>query len=247
MFHLATNFGSLDNTANVQVNALQDDVITIANNLHTPAEEYEMFARVALGALLIRARDVTPSIQQVLNSYMAPIIPAAIAPQDALIETFGDFPIRRKVYEPITYQITNSGAGPTATYVFSWLRKSFTPAPRGQIFTMRGASTTAAVANTWTTVATTWEPQLQSGLYAVIGGSYAGVAGIAFSCIFQNQFLRPGGLGATLEGTMPLPMQRRGGMGLWGTFPISSYPIMRVLNGTTTAAHTFYLDLVRLA
>lgn len=246
MFHLLTNYGSLANTANTQVNALADDVVTIANSLHTPAEEYDQFARLALGAQLSRARDVTPSVAMLLNSYMAPIRAGAAPQENQLVEEFDAFPIKRKVSEPITYQITNAVAGPTDTYVFSWLRKTRVEAPKAQPFRMRGTSTTASVASTWTTVVTSWEPQLQSGVYAVVGGLYYATTAIAFSVIFQNQFLRPGALGHATEGIIPWKRQVGGGLGLWGYFPINAMPIMRVLNGGAIAAHTFYLDLVRV-
>lgn len=246
MFHLAANFGSLADTANTQVNALSDDVLGMRSSLHVPFESLENFATLASGALLLRARDATPSVAQLMNSYLNPLNPNAAIQLDQLVQEAFDVPIIRRPNEGIVYQITNSGAGPTATYVFQWLRKNFVPAPTGQCFTMRGTSTTASVANAWTTIDMTWEPSLVEGLYAVIGGVYHAATALAFSCIFDNQFYRPGGLGIVTEGTTPWRRQRRGGLGLWGTFGVQSYPRIRVLNGAAVSAHTIYLDVVRL-
>ena len=246
MFHLATNFGSLANTANTAINALNDDVLNINNNNHVPDTPLQCYAEFGLGDELLRARDVTPSIAQLMNSY----IPVHNEAQAAALDWpswIADNPKRRKPSEGIAYQVSNSGAGPTDTYVFQWLYESFTPAPSGQIYTMRGTSAVAAVANTWTTLSTvTWEPSLPEGLYAVVGGAVTGTQDIAFSLIFPGQRWRPGGLAGATEGNPTWQRQRYGGLGLWGTFSLLAFPIPRILCGTTTNAHTIYLDVVRL-
>lgn len=245
MFHLAVNYGSLDNTPLTAVNALNDDVLSIRDSKHTPGENLEMFACLPSGALLLRARDVTPNVAKMLNSYLSPINPNAAIQIDQLVREQFERPTPRLANEGISYQITNSGAGPTDTYVFSWLRRGHVPAPVGEILTMRGTSTTASVANTWTTISMTWEPNLPSGSYTVIGGGYYAATGLAFSCIFDGQFWRPGALGHATEGVIPWRRQRFGGLGQWGVFGVQAYPRIRVLNGGAVSAHTVYLDVVR--
>lgn len=246
MFHFAVNFGNLANVANTAVNALNDDVLNIQNSRHVPNEPLDLIAQYAFGDELLRARDTTPSIAQLMNSYVSGLINSATIPDWAVVQDLRDNPTRRRQGEGISYTVTNSGAGPTDTYVYQWLQQQRQPAPAGQIYTMRGTSTTAAVANTWTTIVVTWEPSLVEGLYAVVGGIVYGATELAFSCIFPNQFYRPGGLAHVTEGMNPWPIQRRGGLGQWGLFTVQSMPLIRVLNTTTVNAHTVYLDVVRI-
>lgn len=247
MFHLAVNYGSLDNTANQAIDALGDDVLSIRSSQHTPYQDMEQFATLASGAQLSRARDVTPNVAKLLNSYLSPINVNAAIQLDQLVQEQFDNPIIRRANEGIAYQVTNAVAGPTDTYVFNWLRTSHVPAPRaGQVLTMRGTSTTAAVASAWTSIDMTWEPNLQAGTYAVIGGVYYAATALAFSVIFDGQFFRPGALGHVTEGVTPWRKQRNGGLGMWGTFGVQSYPRIRVLNGAAVAVHTVYLDIVRI-
>lgn len=246
MFHLATNFGNLGNTANTAINALNDDVLLINNNQHVPAVPLNCLAEFGMGDELLRARDVTPSVAQLMNSY----IPIHNEAQPAALEWpswMQSFPKRRKRTEGIAYQVSNSAAGPTDTYIFQWLYESFTPAPIGQVYTMRGTSTVASVANVWTTLSSvTWEPSLPEGRYSVIGAAVVGTTEIAFSLIFPGQFYRPGGLAGLTEGNPTWERQRYGGLGEWGQFDLQTFPIPRVLNGGAVASHTIYLDVVRL-
>lgn len=246
MFHLATNFGNLGNTANTAINALNDDVLSINNNNHVPDSPLQCYAEFGMGDELLRARDTTPSIAQLMNSY----VPIHNEAQPTTLEWPSWNPSNPKLRKPgegISYTVSNSGAGPTDTYIFQWLYESFAPAPSGQVYTMRGTSTIASVANTWTTLTTvTWEPSLPAGTYSVIGAHVTGVTEIAFSFIFPGQRWRPGGLAGATEGNPTWERQRRGGLGEWGRFSLQTFPIPRVLNGGAVAAHTIYLDVVRV-
>lgn len=246
MFHFAANYESADNTANLDLNALDDGILSIRNNHHVPSEPLELRAALGLGDELLRARLNSPRVRAMSPIYLLPILNAAVPNTDVQIADFRNNPIRMSAAEEIIWEVTNSGAGPTATFVLSWLFSSFRPAPTGEVFIVRGTSTTAAVAATWTNVTVTWDFQLPAGVYSVIGAAYYATNAIGFQVQFDGQYYRPGALGFATEGHSVWRGQLNGGLGEWGQFDTVSLPRVRVLNGSTDNAHTFYLQIVRI-
>ena len=246
MFHLAANFGSLANVANTDVPALNDGILSIRNGHHVPAEDLQLVASLPLGALLVRARINNPYLQAIAQPYLLPVQRTALPNTIRSLADYRKHPIPYRNSEEIQYQITNSGAGPTNTYIISALKRSDNPAPTGQPYMLQGTSTTAAVASTWTPVSMTWNFNLPAGLYSVIGGVYYANNAVAFQVTFDGMYYRPGGIGYATEGIEPWMPQLTGGFGEWGQFNTISLPRITVLNDSTDASHTIYLNCVRL-
>lgn len=246
MHHLACNYGSIAGSANTDLPAITDGILSIRNSHYTPSNNMNLYAAVALGDLLLRARNYSAHVRRYAPNYLQYVINGAAFGEDTPVVDMMSFPFVLPGAEEIIWQVSNSGAGPTATYLFSWIAPSFTPAPSGEIYGMYGTSTTASVANTWTTISMNWDFQLPQGTYAIVGGAYYGTTALAFRTIVDGQFWRPGGLGNAVEGQRLWRKQRMGGMGLWGTFNTVTLPRIEVLNGGAVSVHTVYLDVIRI-
>lgn len=246
MFHLAANYGSLDNTANQQISALNDGILSIRNNVHVPPYDLQAVGVLGLGAQLTNVRIANPYLQAITQPYVLPLQKAALPVVNNPIADYRKRPIIYRGSEGIVYQVTNGVAGPTKTTVLTWLKATEQPAPTGQPYAIQGTSTTAAVANTWTPISVTWNFNLPAGIYSVIGGVYYATNAIAFQVTFPNMYYRPGGLGYAADGNVMWEPQWNGGLGEWGQFDTISLPMLSVLNNSTDAAHTFYLNCIRL-
>lgn len=246
MFHLAANFVALANTANTEVPALQDDVLQIRSNRHTPYENMYLVAAYTGAVTLLRTRINSPNTRKVAPSMIVPVNAALLPPTNPNVADYRNNPFLFKRDEGIVYESTDSAAGPNNHYIVSWLSTGLEQAPAGDVYTVRGTSTTAAVASTWTTVTVTWDQDLTEGLYAVIGGMYIATNAVAFQLIFEQQTYRPGGLGGASAGIRPPAWQLYGGLGKWGQFRSLNPPGVRVLNDGTDNSHTFFLNVVRI-
>ena len=246
MFHLAANFVAIANVANTEVPALQDDVLPIKSGRHTPSQNLNLVMAYSSAVTLLRTRLNTPYARRITPSFIVPIGITLLPPTDPNFADYRDGPFLCRRDEGILYESTDSAAGPNNHYIISWLTPGLEQIPAGPIWTLRGSSTTAAVASTWTSVTVTWDADISEGIYAVVGGAYFATNAVAFQCIFENQYFRPGGLGGASAGIRPPWPQLKGGLGVWGRFRSLNPPLMRVLNDGADNAHVFHLDVVRM-
>jgi hypothetical protein len=247
MFNLCAYYGNLANVANTDTPSVVDDILAISNNHFLPQQDLDIIFAAAIGGLLDRQRIVSPTNRQITLPFIRPVHAAATFPTNPQVADYRDNPFRIRGLEELAVESTNTGAGPTDTWSLLALQTTFEPVPRGNIFTLRGTSTTATVADVWTTAAFAWADILPDGTYALVGGYLTGATEIAFRCILENQTWRPGGLAGTAAGNAAWPGQMKGGCGVWGRFKPTRMPIIQILNTAAVAAHTCYLDLVRVA
>lgn len=245
MFHLLAHFGNLA-AGPVDVPAITDQIFSTRNNHYTPGEDLQLIAAAGLGDELIRVINNSARVRAINPPILMPITNAALWTSNPQINDFRNFPFLIKNSEELIWQAVNAVAGPTDTWVLNWVRRAFTPAPRGEIYTLRGTSTTAAVDSAWTLINPTWDFQLPQGVYAVIGGAYYAAGSIAFRVVFDGQLYRPGGIGEAVEGDMPWYGQLNGELGLWGTFDTVTLPQVEVLCNAATAVHTFQIQVIRI-
>lgn len=246
MLTFQMHYGSLGNTANTQIPAINDGQMALRDGKITPNERYEIVAAYPLGDEILRARFSSPNVKAVAPSYILPVNNAATPGYNPQVADYRDNPVIAPKGEGILIEASNSAAGPTATYCGIWMQTQKRPVPQGMPFYLRGTSTTASVAFTWTDIEMTWDFDLPAGEYAVIGGVYYGATALAFQTVFQGQALRPGGLGAATIGIAPWKPQLEGGLGLWGMFDTITLPQIRVFNGAVVAVHEIVLKVIRL-
>lgn len=246
-FHMAAYTELLGTTANTDIDALTDDIITITNAHFQPQRDYDLVFAHVQSATLNRVRLVSPSMRQITVPFIRPITLATLPATDPNVADYRSNPFRIRALEEFAMEATSDIAMGTERFTgLVGLSSGLTPMPRGDVYTFRGTSTTAAVANTWTTLTTTFADILPAGSYVVVGGDYVATNAIAFRLNFENQIERPGGLGFATLGLRSHWMFYKGGLGIWGMFTSTRNPIVQVLNNAADAVHTIHLDIVRV-
>lgn len=227
---------------------VQDDILAISNNRFLPQEDYQIVAAYAQSTTLNRARITSPTNRQITLPFIRPSSAATSPPTDPNVADYRVQPFQIQGLEELGIEASTDLGAATEVFVAGlWLQKQFTPPPRGNIFTLRGTSTTAAGILLWTNLAVTWADSLPEGLYAVVGLEVVGVTELMARVILENQIFRPGSLASGLVGSRTHEMFRMGRLGNWGQFRSTRMPIVQVLNLAATAVHTVYLDLIRIS
>lgn len=248
MFHLSVFSGSLDATADVDCPAVTDEIMAILNSHVQPQEDMMILAAAAHGALLDRARIVTPSIRQFSPVYIRPVEVAALFSDVPAIMDLRNNPLTVRRLEEIEVEVTNTGAGPTLTSAGLWLsRGPIQPAPAGDVYTIRGTGTTTLTAGAWSNVAVTWQDTLPTGRYACVGLGALGTTVRFARLVFDDQTFRPGCIGQATVGLINHPMFQRGGLGVWGTFSGNRMPNLQYFATAADTAQTVFMDFVRTA
>lgn len=246
-FHIAAyRNANASATANTQIAAVADQIISRRNSNFFPTERFNMpFAYVG-GDEVLRARLVTPEFRQFSSPYIRPVEPSDTPGDDPNVEDLRMNPIEIPVNEELELQHTASAALQAVVGLVG-LQPRVEPLPPGRIYTMRGTATTTLVAGAWTTLTVTWEDSLPRGTYAIVGGVAFGVSPIAFRFILDNQVLRPGGLGITTETNRTHKMFLNGGLGVWGRFDNEAFPDIEVFAAAADTAQTIYMQYMKVA
>lgn len=226
---------------------VQDDVLAISNNRFLPQEDYRIIAAYAQSTTLNRARITSPSNRQITLPFIRPSSAATVPPSDPNVADYRATPFQIQGLEELGVEASTDLGAATEVFVAALcLDKQFTPAPKGNIFTLRGTSVTAAGILLWTNLNVTWADALPEGLYAVCGLEVVGVTELFARVILENQVWRPGSVASVLVGSRTHDMFRMGRMGNWGQFRSTRMPIVQVMNLAAVAVHTVYLDIVRI-
>lgn len=247
MFHLAAFEEAIDNTADVDLDAVLDNILRIENSHFKFGRPINLGWAWAGSATLARGRIDCPSFRQITNPHLLPIEGAVLPADDPNVCDFMESPLELPAGEEIGVRLTSAVAcGTEQSSALLGLYPSFRAAPRGNIHGLRFTSSTAAVARTWTQIAVAFEENVRSGIYAVVGGKIVSTNAIAFRLIFEDQQERPGALGYAAESTSPWPRQLKGGLGEWGRFHSDRMPNIEVYNNGTDNSHVGYLEIVRV-
>lgn len=247
MHHLCAMEELVDTTVNSDLDAVPDQILNRANDHFVSAKRLQLVAAWVGSATLIRSRLVTPSLRQVTPPMLYPFNVGVLPTDLPNVADFRDDPFELVPTEELAVEVTANPGTTEQCSALLWLRESFRAAPKGQIYTIRGTSVTAAAARTWTELTVTWDDTPAAGQYAVIGGVIVSTNAIAFRTIFENQTFRPGGLGMASDGLSPWFGQVRGGLGEWGRFTAERMPNIEVYNNSTDSSHVIYLDIVRVS
>lgn len=246
MFHTIANFVAIANVADTNIPPVADGIMAISNNHFLPQKDYDLIYSAPMAVTLDRVRLNSPTNRQITIPFIRPFTAALSPPTDPNVADYRANPFRLRALEEFAFEGTDTAAGPNNCYVVSGLQTGFEPMPAGNVFTLRGASTTAAVAATWTQIAVTWADALPAGTYACVGLDVVSVTPVAARLTFENQVERPGALGVALVGSRNHAMFNKGGLGVWGRFKSTRMPTVEVLNDGVIAVHTVYLDLIRI-
>jgi len=246
MFHTVAYSASIAQLTDSDIPALADQIIPIVNGHFQPQEPLDLVFAVQLGLLVDRARLSTPKMRQVVLPQIRPFNALLLPPTDPNVADYRANPFKLVKGEEVASLVTTNAAGPGVVTTILGLQVNREPMPAGDVYTMRGTSTTAAVANTWTDITMTYADSLPAGTYAVVGMEHFSATGKAARIICDNQYWRPGCLSINALGARAHDMFRKGGLGQWGRFENTSMPRVQVLDNAVAAVHEVYLDLIRL-
>jgi len=247
MFHLAAYVdAALDNVANSDIPALNDDVLSINNTHFVLSSPMDLVAAAAMSATITRAKVASPSMRQVASPYIRPVIAAVVPGNNPNIMLSYNTPYRIPANEEIQVQATSGVAMTEVFTALIWLSTGVVPWPVGNITPLRFTSTTAAVANVWTSVTITFEDTIPSGMYAMLFSEVHSTNAQAHRWIISNQMERPGFLSHT-AGTQRTPYAMSlGQLGLLGRFRSNDLPRLQVLCNGADNSHTGYLHVVKV-
>lgn len=249
MFHMSAYFTAvLSTVADFDVPALTDDVITISNGHFLPQRDLQIPFAYAAAPTINRARIVSPSNRSITLPFIRPTNLGLnpITQQDIADYRANPFVARR--LEELAVEATSDIAmGNEDCTVLLGLMPSFTPAPRGDVYTMRVTSVTPSVIDAWTTIVPVFPDTLPQGVYSVVGLEYVAVTGTAARIIFDDQNERPGCVASVLINNQAPLMFRKGRLGEWGRFTSTAMPTFQVLNSAAAVIiHTLFMDIVRV-
>lgn len=246
-YHLLAWSASLADATETDLTPVNDIIQTIQNGHYLPQVNWQMHAFIGMAATLPRARLSTATIRQITTPFMSPLETSLTPLTRPGVADFRMNPLQFTALEEVIVlaQQTSGGAARfNALAAISF--GGMTPVPGGPIYTLRGTSITAAVANVWTQIVMTWNDTLPAGLYAVVGVTGFGTADYAIRVVFEDSKWRPGGLCLATENLIPSTIFTKGGLGEYGRFNANRMPNIEILCNGATAAHTVYLDIVRV-
>ena len=247
-FHMAAFTVNIGTTVNTDAPAVQDDVLTISNNHFLPQQDLGLVFACAMSATNLRGRIVSPTNRLVTLPFIRPVIVGAVPGDSRNVADYRSNPFRIRAQEELAIEGTSGLAmGNERWNAVVGLQDIFEPVPRGDVFTIRGTSTTTSTANAWTSLVTTWADTLPAGRYAIVGMSGFAATAVAFRLIIPGYTWRPGAIVGDSAGDQFHEMFTKGGLGLWGTFQSTAMPTVQTLNNAAVATHEYYMDIIRLS
>lgn len=238
---------SIADVTATDVTPVPDTLMTISNGHFLPQIDYFVQYAYFGAAGAQRARLITPSFRQTTTPWIRPVQLSIVPLDEPNMADYRGAPLRLRALEEVQLEATQSTGGAAVVAAIAGISKlPMTPAPSGDIFTMRGTGTTTLVAGAWTLATITWQDTLPAGKYACVGFEYIGVTAISARLVFEEQWERPGTLGAGLVSSSGLPIFRKGGLGIWGYFNANRMPNVECLANAADTAEEVYLDLVRV-
>ena len=247
MFHLGAYFVSVGQTADTDMTAVTDDILTIQNGHFILSRPMGLLAAIAMSATLTRCKLASPSMRQIASPYIRPLNVALLPANNPNMWLLDHNEFMLQPFEEIQAQITSGLAmGNENARVGIWLRWANVPIPQGNIIPLRFTSTTAAVANAWTTLSLTFTDTIPAGVYAAVLSEHFSTTGTFHRWIFSNQEPRPGYV-SFAAGSSRLPYAiTKGQFGQMGRFRSNDLPRLQVLCNSTDSTHEGYLHVVRV-
>lgn len=249
--HLVAYTGSLGNTADTQVNALTDSVLTITNNNFLMQRDSRVLMGWAGATTLTDARLNAPSFANYGDYYIHPVHRSPTAASNPPIFWADYQPIKVRANEELKARINDgiSGTGVERVTVLALLAgegETPDPMPEGPVYTFRYTSSTSVTANAWTQLALTFTTTPPPGVYAVVDNHLMSANGIAYRLIFPPRIWRPGSLMNVNQYDNRWNPERPWLFGPIGYFKVPVYPLIEVLCNSTDSSFTGFLTVKRM-
>lgn len=249
MYHSAAYSSSIALTStNQPLLAIQDSVFKIGSqNGFVLQEDMMLISAFGGGVGMANPRLFSPKLAQFSPLFITPhaLTLSAAIPSLAAIFPYRPFTFRNQ--EEVTSLVDNTNAGAQQMVLACDFSNGIEQIPPGEILTITGTSTTAAVANAWTTVAYTLGQTLPEGVYAMLTSELISTTALYHRWTFWGQFYRPGNVSATSFNVLQSQSMPWLTKGLMGRFSNVTLPNLEVLAGAADAAHTFRARVIKVA
>lgn len=228
------------------ISVVADSIMTVQNGHFVPQRDMFLLYASYQAAGATRARLISPSLRQITTPWIRPTAVAIVQGVESHVADYRSNPLRIKGLEELQLEaFQTTGGAAVVVSVAALADGMMQPMPAGDVYTMRGTAAATLTAGAWTLGTVTWQDTLPAGNYACVGLQYFGTTGLAARLIFEDQFWRPGCIGAGLVTSQQHPMFSKGGLGVWGRFNANRMPSIEFLGNAADTAQEVYLDFIR--
>jgi hypothetical protein len=249
MHTLAAWYESIDPAgALVNIAGVPDQHLNVqGDNITVPVALPAIIGEAALenDASAAAAQVAAPSIRQVVNLDVEPIIAAAVfgSPPEPFMHPLNPVPVQPSDF--LEFLVNSDPAAAAAHYGLVWLADGPIAPVGGRIYTLRTTAVVAQAVATWSSGVLNFTQDLPPGRYQLVGARVRSTDGVAFRLIFPGYSWRPGGPVVNAIGDRDAMHFRYGNLGVWGEFEHNLPPQLEMLGGTA-AAQTALLDVIKV-
>lgn len=247
MLHVLAYSANTFGVTNYDSTPTPDSWIPIQNGHYLPPKMLKLFGGWFGGANLTAVTLVTPRSRQVVPPRLTPIQASLLPPDRPHIYDRRSNPFTLNAIEEISLQMNIGGAANAVNTGILFVGDTIDPVPPGDVYSLHGTSTTAAVAGQWTQIAVTWDQTIPAGDYVVIGSQHQSTNAIAHRYYFRYAPNKPGFLSVSAVTNITEPSLYYGGWGAFGKFNTVAYPFIEVYCNGTDAAHDVIMNMVKVA
>jgi len=244
--HTIAFSASIAQNSVLQIDAITDDVMSINSGRFLTQGGYSAYWAFGNSANLERSRIAMPSFNPIAYPWFRFINRPAVGVPQPNVTSYLRQPLRLPDKEYLAAQALQSGAGAEQVTLVLGIGQRLVPNVPGDVFTIRGTSTTAATANAWTSITTTWENDLEGGFYQVVGLRHSSANAHAARLIGQYQVERPGSVSVRANSWRQDPIFEPGVLGEYLKFESDSFPSVQVLCGAADNAHDILMSVVKV-
>jgi hypothetical protein len=245
-YHVVAYQANTFGVTNFDSTPLPDAWVTIQNGHYLPHIPLYLYGGWFGGVNLTAVTLVTPRSRMVVPPRLYPIQGSLLPPDRPHIFDRRKNPFTLNGVEEVSLLMNIGGAANAYNTGVMFWGNSLDPVPQGDLYTLHGTSTTAAVANAWSLVNVVWDQTLPAGNYAVISTHHQSTNAIAHRLFFKDQVMRPGFLSISALTNLSEPSYYFGGWGQLGQFNTTAYPTWEVLANAADAAHDVSMTMIRL-
>lgn len=246
-FHLAAYRGSVGaGLSDVDIAAVQDNQLTIANNHFVLPEKMRLAFAAGFGTNLSRLLLNTPKMRYVGLPSLVPINITATVPSPPNLVDLTDKNMWVDKVDEIAVQASSTDAGAQTMTAIMAFQPAFKQPQQLQVWRIRATAAITAVAGSWTAGSMTLQQTIPRGTYAVIGMDIVGTNLLAGRLSFAGGSWRPGVIARNAVGSVPHPMMQSLAMGVFGEFDSINLPVLEILSGGANTSQEIFLDLQQL-
>lgn len=248
MMHLSGYYQSVNpGGVATPIAAIFDQVVTTAgNDVRVPDKLNNVMGAVALinDASAAAAQLQAPSLRDVINVNLEPVIPSNLFGSPIPIFMHGDSPIPLDVDENLEFWATSAPAGAVDHYGLVWLGDGPVQPTKGNIYSLLCTAAAPGSTGKWTTVNLAQTQVLPVGDYQVVGMRARGAHLVAARLVFVGGIFRPGVPAVNAIGGLDYEQFRFGNAGVFGAFHSTTPPTVDLLDGTAENC-SILLDLIK--